>query len=278
MKVKAKKSLGQHFLTDESTAKRIVGSLLSPTGNLLEIGPGTGMLTKYLLALPNVNLEVAEIDRESIAYLKENYPQLAPSLYERDFLALDLSAVMEGNFNIIGNFPYNISSQIFFKILDYRQCVPQIVCMLQREVAERLASGPGNKAYGILSVLLQAWYNIEYLFTVHENLFNPPPKVKSGVIRLVRNNRQSLGCNEALFKQIVKQCFGMRRKTIRNSIKPLLASILQGGQSAEAKGEALQNCPLLQHPYMERRPEELSVEDFIALTEMVEEASRLFGR
>ena len=221
---------------------------------------------------------MAEIDRESIAYLKENYPQLAPSLYERDFLALDLSAVMEGNFNIIGNFPYNISSQIFFKILDYRQCVPQIVCMLQREVAERLASGPGNKAYGILSVLLQAWYNIEYLFTVHENLFNPPPKVKSGVIRLVRNNRQSLGCNEALFKQIVKQCFGMRRKTIRNSIKPLLASILQGGQSAEAKGAALQSCPLLQHPYMERRPEELSVEDFIALTEMVEEASRLFGR
>ena len=193
-------------------------------------------------------------------------------------MALDLSAVMEGNFNIIGNFPYNISSQIFFKILDYRQCVPQIVCMLQREVAERLASGPGNKAYGILSVLLQAWYNIEYLFTVHENLFNPPPKVKSGVIRLVRNNRQSLGCNEALFKQIVKQCFGMRRKTIRNSIKPLLASILQGGQSAEVKGAALQSCPLLQHPYMERRPEELSVEDFIALTEMVEEASRLFGR
>lgn len=313
MKVKAKKSLGQHFLTDESVARRIVESLISPQGNLLEIGPGTGVLTKYLLANKEINLEVAEIDRESIAYLKEHYPQLTPSLYERDFLAMDLSATMGGEFNIIGNFPYNISSQIFFKILDYRQCVPQVVCMLQREVAERLASGPGNKAYGILSVLLQAWYNIEYLFTVHENLFNPPPKVKSGVIRLTRNNRQTLGCDEALFKLIVKQCFGMRRKTIRNSIKPLIkpavtcpaatcpadtrtadAPRTQPAITGTADNCAAATCTtsnsgarktagtthysiakpvhaadILQHPLMDKRPEQLSVEDFVELTNLI---------
>lgn len=308
MKVKAKKSLGQHFLTDESVARRIVESLISPQGNLLEIGPGTGVLTKYLLANKEINLEVAEIDRESIAYLKEHYPQLTPSLYERDFLAMDLSATMGGEFNIIGNFPYNISSQIFFKILDYRQCVPQVVCMLQREVAERLASGPGNKAYGILSVLLQAWYNIEYLFTVHENLFNPPPKVKSGVIRLTRNNRQTLGCDEALFKLIVKQCFGMRRKTIRNSIKPLIkpaatcpadtrtadAPRTQPAVTSTADNCAAATCTtsnsgarktagtthysttkpihaadILQHPLMDKRPEQLSVEDFVELTNLI---------
>ena len=251
MKVKAKKSLGQHFLTDESTAKRIVGSLLSPTGNLLEIGPGTGMLTKYLLALPNVNLEVAEIDRESIAYLKENYPQLAPSLYERDFLALDLSAVMEGNFNIIGNFPYNISSQIFFQILKYRDLVSESVGMIQKEVAERIASAPGNKTYGILSVLLQAWYDIDYLFTVNENVFNPPPKVKSAVIRLKRNSVKKLDCDEKLFVNIVKQSFNQRRKTLRNSLRSLIP--------AEVIGNEIFN----------KRPEQLSVKEFVELTNLI---------
>lgn len=249
MKVKAKKSLGQHFLTDESTAKRIVGSLLSPTGNLLEIGPGTGMLTKYLLALPNVNLEVAEIDRESIAYLKENYPQLAPSLYERDFLALDLSAVMEGNFNIIGNFPYNISSQIFFKILDDKDRVPECVCMIQKEVADRIAEKPGSKTYGILSVLLQAWYDIDYIISVGSGAFAPPPKVQSAVIRLRRNGRSELGCDEKLFKQVVKTAFNQRRKTLRNALKPLLR---EGIDTLD--------------PVFDLRAEKLGVEDFVRLT------------
>jgi 16S rRNA (adenine1518-N6/adenine1519-N6)-dimethyltransferase len=259
--IKAKKSLGQHFLIDESIAKRIVDSLILPdkatVTDVLEIGPGTGVLTKYLLANPLINLEVAEIDRESIAYLKSEYPQLSHSLYERDFLAMTLDEVFNNPFYIIGNFPYNISSQIFFKVLDYRNIVPQIVCMLQKEVAERLASKPGNKAYGILSVLLQAWFNIEYLLTVQENVFNPPPKVKSGVIRLTRNSRTTLDCDEILFKQIIKTCFNQRRKTIRNSIKTILTQL-----------PAEKSASVLASPLMAQRPEQLSVEEFIALTQL----------
>lgn len=252
MNVRAKKALGQHFLKDESIAKRIVDSLiLTAPLNVLEIGPGTGVLTKYLLEMPQIKLEVAEIDTESIEYLKATYPQLLYSLVQRDFLAMRPDQIFSGEFAVIGNFPYNISSQIFFKILDYKEQVPQVVCMLQKEVAERLASPSGNKSYGILSVLLQAWYNIEYLFTVHENVFIPPPKVKSGVIRLTRNTRTDLGCDEILFKQVIKTCFNQRRKTIRNSIKPVITAL---------------GCPMPETPLLEKRPEQLSVEEFIELT------------
>ena len=244
--VKAKKALGQHFLNDESVARRIVESLIVEEGlQVLEIGPGTGVLTKYLLQNPKIKLEVAEIDTESIAYLQQAFPQLLYSLQQRDFLEIPLEKI----FAVIGNFPYNISSQIFFKILDYKESVPQVVCMLQREVAQRLASPPGSKAYGILSVLLQAWYDIEYLFTVDENVFTPPPKVKSGVIRLRRNSRNDLGCDYATFKSVVKACFNQRRKTIRNSLKSLM------GKKIEI------NSPLL-----DMRPEQLSVEQFVELT------------
>lgn len=254
MYVKAKKALGQHFLKDEGVARRIVESLITgDKAQVLEIGPGTGVLTKYLLQDPRIKLEVAEIDTESIAYLQEAFPQLLYSLYQRDFLKVPLESIFpSGDFCIIGNFPYNISSQIFFKILDYTERIPQVVCMLQREVAQRLASPPGNKAYGILSVLLQTWYNIEYLFTVDENLFNPPPKVKSGVIRITRNSRKELGCDSKLFKEIIKICFNQRRKTIRNSIKPLL-----NGNVA------------ITSPYFDMRPEQLSVEQFIELTNIL---------
>ncbi|MEG1089656.1 MAG: 16S rRNA (adenine(1518)-N(6)/adenine(1519)-N(6))-dimethyltransferase RsmA [Bacteroidales bacterium] len=254
--VRAKKGLGQHFLKDESIAKRIVDSLvLSQTAQtqVLEIGPGTGVLTKYLLANPQIKLEVAEIDTESIEYLRSTYTQLLYTIQQRDFLTIELSEIFKGEFSIIGNFPYNISSQIFFKVLDYKEQVPQVVCMLQKEVAERLASPPGNKSYGILSVLLQAWYNIEYLFTVNENVFVPPPKVKSGVIRLTRNSRIDLDCDQALFKQIIKTCFNQRRKTIRNSIKPLTSAL----------GITLPNNHLF-----DMRPEQLSVEQFVVLTKL----------
>lgn len=263
--VKAKKGLGQHFLVDETIAQKITDSLILTNNNpdnklqVLEIGPGTGVLTKYLLNNPTIKLEVAEIDDESIEYLQKTYPQLLYTLQKRDFLQVPLNMIFKGDFAVIGNFPYNISSQIFFKILDYKEIIPQVVCMLQKEVAERLASPPGNKSYGILSVLLQAWYNIEYLFTVNEGVFLPPPKVKSGVIRLTRNSRTDLGCNSDYFKKVVKACFNQRRKTIRNSIKPLLATT---------------NCQLQLKDYpqnimslLEKRPEQLSVEQFIELTQ-----------
>lgn len=255
MYVRAKKALGQHFLKDEKVAKRIVDSLiLNGSSQVLEIGPGTGVLTKYLLENPSIRLEVAEIDPESIACLQERFPQMLYSLQQRDFLKIPLEKIFQGEFAVIGNFPYNISSQIFFKILDYKDTVPQVVCMLQREVAQRLTSGPGNKSYGILSVLLQAWYDTEYLFTVDENLFLPPPKVKSGVIRLTRNSRKELGCDYPLFKSIVKTTFNQRRKQIGNSLKPLYGERLKTLEGNRLLG---------------MRPEQLSVEDFVALTNYI---------
>ena len=219
---------------------------------MLEIGPGTGVLTKYLLSNPNIKLELSEVDNESIEYLKDNYPQIDKDLIQRDFLKTSPNVFFNGEFKIIGNFPYNISSQIFFKILEDKNIIPQVVCMLQKEVAERLASGPGNKAYGILSVLLQTWYNIEYLFTVNEGVFIPPPKVKSGVIRLCRNDRESIDCDEVLYKNIIKTCFNQRRKTIRNSIKPIISISIDNS-----------------YDLLNKRPEQLSVEEFISLTQFV---------
>ena len=245
MYVRPKKSLGQHFLKDEGIASAIVGALDRP-GQVLEVGPGMGVLTRYLLERDDIDLKVVEIDGESVRYLLEHHPSLSPRLYEADFLKLPLEKVFGGEFSIIGNFPYNISSQIFFKVLDYRASVPEVVCMIQKEVAERIAEPPGTKTYGILSVLLQAWYDIEYLFTVGEGSFVPPPKVKSAVIRLKRNSRQTLDCDEALFKSIVKTTFGLRRKTIRNSIRPI--------------------CSDPDLPFLDARPEQLSVEDFVKLT------------
>ena len=248
--VRPKKALGQHFLTDQGVAQAIVASLQS-SGPVLEVGPGTGVLTQYLLRDPQIDLKVVEIDTESVRYLLAHFPVLAPRLYEADFLRMDLGKLFPGTFAVIGNFPYNISSQIFFKILDYRQQIPEVTGMVQKEVAERLAAGPGTKTYGILSVLLQAWYDIEYLFTVGEGAFVPPPKVKSAVIRLTRNSRTALDCDEDLFRRVVKTTFNQRRKTIRNSLKPILATL-----------------PKLPDyiPYLDARPEQLSVEEFVALT------------
>lgn len=248
--VRPKKALGQHFLTDQAVAQAIV-SALRHAGHVLEVGPGMGVLTQYLLKKEDISLKVVEIDSESVRYLLEHFPALASGLYEADFLKMPLEKLFQDNFAVIGNFPYNISSQIFFKILDYRYSVPEVVCMIQREVAERLAAGPGSKTYGILSVLLQAWYDIEYLFTVGEGAFNPPPKVKSAVIRLTRNSRSGLGCDADLFKQVVKTTFNQRRKTIRNSLKPILST--------------LPSLPAY-IPYLDCRPEQLSVEEFIELT------------
>ena len=247
MEVRAKKSLGQHFLTDQSIATRIVDALQG--SDVLEVGPGMGVLTQYLL---NKNLKVVEIDKESVVYLKKHYPALGDGLIEGDFLKMNLSGLFPGQFSIIGNFPYNISSQIFFKILEYRDLVPEVVCMIQKEVAERIAEKPGTKTYGILSVFLQAWYDIEYLFTVGPGAFNPPPKVHSAVIRLTRNSRTSLGCDEKLFRSVVKTAFGQRRKTLRNSLKPLIQQV--------------QGPTITSDPVFDLRPERLSVEDFIALT------------
>lgn len=250
--VKAKKNLGQHFLTDQNIAGKIVGSLSTDITNVLEIGPGMGVLTQYLFQREQQNTIAMDIDRESVAYLKEQFPQKENQLLEADFLRYDLLRLF-GNapFAVIGNFPYNISSQIFFKVLDYRDQIPEVVGMIQKEVAERLAAPPGSKTYGILSVLLQAYYHIEYLFTVHEHVFSPPPKVKSAVIRLTRNEVQSLGCDEILFKKLVKTCFNQRRKMIRNTLKLLVS---QDGFS---------------HPYLTQRPEQLSVSEFVELTNAI---------
>jgi len=271
MEVRAKKALGQHFLTDLSIAQRIAEALTVPCPAAgceevnpmpaLEVGPGMGVLTQYLLQRPDVDLRMVEIDTESVNYLLVHFPQVQGRLLEADFLKLRLERFFPGKFCVIGNFPYNISSQIFFKILEYKEQVPQVVCMIQKEVAERIAEKPGTKTYGILSVLLQAWYDIEYLFTVGEGAFNPPPKVKSAVIRLVRNSRTELGCDEGLFKTVVKTGFNQRRKTLRNSLKPLVRA------KAEREGWTdEQLAEFTSDPVFELRPERLSVEEFIALT------------
>lgn len=249
--VRAKKFLGQHFLKDLSVAQRIADTIAE--GRVLEIGPGMGVLTQYLLKNPNLQTTAIEIDRESVAYLKEWYPEL--HLIEGDFLKLDLSVIYpDGEFCVIGNYPYNISSQIFFKVLDHKDRIPICSGMIQKEVAERIASKPGKKAYGILSVLLQAYYDIEYLFTVDEHVFNPPPKVKSAVIRMTRNNRQGLGCDESLFKNVVKTAFNQRRKQMRNSLMGLVGK----------------DNPILNDPIFTKRPEQLSVDEFISLTQLIQ--------
>ena len=249
MNVKAKKHLGQHFLTDENIAKKIVDGLsFQDYQDVLEVGPGTGVLTKYLLEKPTETF-VAEIDTESIEYLKLHYSKLQNHHFTGDFLKLNVPEIFQNQVAVIGNFPYNISSQILFKIIDYYQQIPEMVGMFQKEVAERTAAVPRTKDYGILSVLVQAYYDVKYLFTVHENVFNPPPKVKSGVIKLTRNPKEGLAGNEVLFKKIVKAGFNQRRKKLSNSLKVLEIP------------EALQN-----HPFLEKRAEELSVQDFISFT------------
>lgn len=252
--VKPKKALGQHFLTDLSVAARIAATIDDYKGvPVLEVGPGMGMLTRFLLDNGH-DVKVAEIDTESVAYLNENFPDLQGRIIEGDFLQMRLDELYGGgDFCVIGNYPYNISSQIFFKVLDYKDKVTCCSGMLQKEVAERLAAPPGTKTRGILSVLLQAWYDVEYLFTVNENVFNPPPKVKSGVVKLVRNSVTELGCDERLFKTVVKTSFGQRRKTLRNSLRGLLPP----------------ESTIPDDPIFTRRPEQLSVEEFIYLTNLV---------
>lgn len=255
--VKPKKFLGQHFLKDLKVAKDIADTVdACPELPILEVGPGMGVLTQFLLPKKRT-VKVVEVDYESVAYLHEAYPQLAENIIEDDFLKMNLQLLFDGHpFVLTGNYPYNISSQIFFKMLDNKDLIPCCTGMIQKEVAERIAAGPGSKTYGILSVLIQAWYRVEYLFTVSEHVFNPPPKVKSAVIRMTRNETQNLDCDEKLFKQVVKTTFNQRRKTLRNSIKPILGK----------------DCQLTEDPIFNRRPEQLSVQDFIGLTNRVEQA------
>lgn len=253
--VKPKKALGQHFLTDKSIALRIASTLDDHMSvPVMEVGPGMGVLTRFLLDKGH-DITVAEIDTESVAYLRDNFPDLDGRIVDGDFLRINLREFYQGReCCIIGNYPYNISSQIFFHVLEYKDVVTCCSGMLQREVAERLAAPPGTKARGILSVLLQAWYNVEYLFTVSETVFNPPPKVKSGVIKMERNSVVDLGCDERLFKTIVKTTFGQRRKTLRNTIK----SLLPAGSIIPADSTLLS-----------LRPEQLTVGQFIELTNLV---------
>ena len=252
--VRAKKYLGQHFLKDMEIAQRIAECLpLDARMAVLEIGPGMGVLTQFLLQNPLVDLTAVELDSESVVYLKKHYPSL--QLIEADFLQLDLQKLFPDKFCIIGNFPYNISSQIFFKLLDYRDRVPYLAGMLQKEVAERIAAPAGSRTYGILSVLLQAYYSIDYLFTVNENVFEPPPKVKSAVICLTRNDVKQIGCDEKLFKTVVKTAFNQRRKTLRNSLKPLVAK----------------DSPMYADALFDKRPEQLDVAAFVDLTNRVAE-------
>lgn len=295
MEVRAKKALGQHFLTDQNIAKSIVAALQLPAAGgkavasegkvnaevasvpsvqltteqparmkVLEIGPGMGVLSQYLLQRQDVDLRMIEIDDESVEYLESHFPQAHGRVIFGDFLKLDIDELFPEEFHVIGNFPYNISSQIFFRIIDYRNRIPQTVCMIQKEVAERIAEKPGSKTYGILSVLLQAWYDIEYLFTVGSGAFAPPPKVQSAVIKLTRNRRTSLGCDENAFKNIVKTAFGQRRKTLRNSLKPIIAAkATKEGWDTEAL------TSFTSAPVFKLRPERLSVEDFIGLTNLL---------
>ena len=253
--VKPKKFLGQHFLTDLSVASRIADTVdACPQLPVLEVGPGMGVLTQYLLKKGR-EFKVVEIDFDSVPYLREHYPELGDNIIEGDFLQMDLQKVFEGRpFVLTGNYPYNISSQIFFKMVENKGLIPCCTGMIQKEVAERMAAEPGSKTYGVLSVLIQAWYDVEYLFTVHENVFNPPPKVKSAVIRLTRNQKEELGCDEKLFRRIVKTVFTMRRKMMRNGMKQILGK----------------DSPMLADPIFTKRPEQLSVQDYIDLTNRVE--------
>ncbi len=252
--VRPKKKLGQHFLTDQNIAAKIVDSLGANVPDVLEIGPGMGVLTQFLLQRPELNVHVIEIDTESVEYLKEHFPNLQ-HIYSEDFLKADITERFAGNFNVIGNFPYNISSQIFFRILKFRNRIPETVGMVQKEVAERIASKHGTKVYGIMSVLLQAFFDIEYLFTVPETVFNPPPKVKSAVIRIRRNQVSELPCNEDLFIKVVKAAFNQRRKMMRNSLREI--------------------CADLPVEYAEKRPEQLSVNDFVLLTCAIENLKKV---
>lgn len=263
--VRPKKQLGQHFLTDQDVARRIADTVdACPALPILEVGPGMGVLTQYLLPKGRP-VKVVEIDTESVAYLKENMPQLGENILGDDFLRMPLDQVFGGQpFVLTGNYPYNISSQIFFRMLEYRDLIPCCTGMIQREVAQRMAAGPGSRTYGILSVLLQAWYSVEYLFTVDEHVFCPPPKVKSAVIRLTRNEVSSLPCNEVLFRRVVKTTFNQRRKTLRNNIRPLLAQI--DNEQREKGLQPKNHTEWLAQELFQKRPEQLSVQDFISLT------------
>ncbi|RZL17570.1 MAG: 16S rRNA (adenine(1518)-N(6)/adenine(1519)-N(6))-dimethyltransferase RsmA [Pedobacter sp.] len=252
--VKAKKHLGQHFLTDKNIAGKIVGALTQThiSDKVLEVGPGMGILSDILLERKELDVHLIDIDAESFQFLKTKYPALGPKLILGDFLSLNFHEIFPGKFSVIGNFPYNISSQILFKILDNREKVIEMVGMFQKEVAERCASPAGSKEYGILSVLIQAYYKIEYLFTVKPGTFNPPPKVNSGVIRLVRNEVEQLPCDEKMFWRVVKAGFNQRRKTLRNALSGTIPKDKMDG-----------------HPFFDKRAEQLTVADFIALTQHV---------
>ena len=254
--VRPKKNLGQHFLTDLNIANAIADTVdACPDIPILEVGPGMGVLTQYLTAKER-DVKVVEIDSESVAYLNEKYPALRDNIIGDDFLRMDLTTVFNGRkFVLTGNYPYDISSQIFFKMLDNKDLIPCCTGMIQREVAQRMASAPGTKAYGILSVLIQAWYDVEYLFTVDENVFNPPPKVKSAVIRITRNNVTDLGCDWQLFRRVVKAVFNQRRKMLRVSLKQILDNVTDDGFYSQ--------------PIMTKRPEQLTIEQFVELTNMV---------
>lgn len=268
--VRPKKQLGQHFLTDQEVAQKIANTVDACPGlPILEVGPGMGVLTQYLLPKGRP-VKVVEIDTESVAYLKEHMPQLGEDILEDDFLRMPLDRIFGGEpFVLTGNYPYNISSQIFFRMLEYRDLIPCCTGMIQREVALRMAAAPGSRTYGILSVLLQAWYDIEYLFTVDEHVFCPPPKVKSAVIRLTRNSVTSLPCQEVLFRRVVKTTFNQRRKTLRNNIRPLLTQI---DTEQTAKGiQPKDHTEWLAQPLFQKRPEQLSVQDFIQLTLSLQE-------
>lgn len=256
MKVKAKKHLGQHFLRDLHACERIADLLsgYQDYRTVLEIGPGMGVLTQFLLRKPQFEVHVVEIDRESVDYLHEHFPDLSPRIHNYDFLRWDLRTFSTESFGLIGNFPYNISSQIFFRVLEYRNQIPEVVCMLQKEVAQRIASPPGSRDYGILSVLLQAFYDIKYHFTVPPGAFDPPPKVQSGVIRLQRNAVTQLDCNEKLFFNVVKTAFNQRRKTLRNALKPIGV--------------------IFDHPLLEKRAEQLGVAEFVDITQTIERAKK----
>lgn len=256
-RVRPKKQLGQHFLIDLGIARRIADTVdACPDIPVLEIGPGMGVLTQYLVT-KNREVKAVEIDRESVAYLHETYPQLRENILGEDFLRMDLNSVFGGRpFVLTGNYPYDISSQIFFKMLDNKDLIPCCTGMIQREVALRMASAPGNKQYGILSVLMQAWYDVEYLFTVDETVFNPPPKVKSAVIRMTRNDVTDLGCDDTLFKRVVKAVFGQRRKMLRVSLRQLFTN-------------GMPPSTFFEDPIMTRRPEQLSIPEFVELTNKV---------